>query len=57
VLQAPNVALVARLTGVAPSAEVRRYLTEAAAELGYQVGGLRSALSIWPGPQGPQAHR
>ncbi|MGA5207995.1 hypothetical protein [Streptomyces variegatus] len=53
VLQAPNVALVARLTGVAASAEVRRYLTEAAAELGYQVGGLRSALSIWPGSGRP----
>ncbi|MUT90485.1 hypothetical protein [Streptomyces sp. Z38] len=53
VLQAPNVALVARLTGVATSGEVRRYLTEAAAELGYQVGGLRSALSIWPGSGRP----
>ncbi|MFC4502507.1 MULTISPECIES: hypothetical protein [Streptomyces] len=30
------------------SAEVRRYLTEAAAELGYQTGGLRTALSNWP---------
>lgn len=48
VLQAPNAALVARMTGVSASAEVRRYLTEAAAKLGYQAGGLRTALSIWP---------
>ncbi|MGP3978304.1 hypothetical protein ACTWQF_30725 [Streptomyces sp. 8N114] len=53
-LQAPNAALVARMTGVSASAEVRRYLTEAAAELGYQAGGLRSALSIWPGSGRPR---
>ena len=51
--QAPNASLVARMTGVAVSAEVRRYLTEAAAELGYQVGGLRTPLSIWPGSGRP----
>ncbi|MFJ8948374.1 hypothetical protein ACIRG4_35015 [Streptomyces sp. NPDC102395] len=46
--QAPNAALVARLTGVSASVEVRRYLTEAATELGYEIGGLRTALSNWP---------
>lgn len=48
-LQAPNITLVARLTGVAKSAEVHRYLTEAAAELGYETGGLRTPMSLWPG--------
>lgn len=48
VLQAPNTALVARLTGVASSAEVRRYLRAAAAEIGYETGGLRTAMSPWP---------
>ncbi|MFI2913893.1 hypothetical protein ACG2OD_37450 [Streptomyces sp. PDY-4] len=53
VLQAPNVALVALLTGVSKSAEVRRYLTDAATELGYQIGGIRTTLSNWPGSGRP----
>jgi hypothetical protein len=48
VLQAPNTALVARLTGVSNSAEVRRYLLAAGADIGYETGGLRTAMSPWP---------
>jgi hypothetical protein len=48
VLQAPNAALVAKMTGVAVSAEVRRYLADAGAEIGYQTGGLSTEMTPWP---------
>ncbi|MGW9211262.1 hypothetical protein ACWGR4_30315 [Embleya sp. NPDC055664] len=49
VVQAPNVRVVALLAGVGETTPgLRRMLAEAAEELGYGPGGLRTPVSVWP---------
>jgi hypothetical protein len=48
VIQAPNVELVELLSGAGQAGQLRGLLEAAAAELGYEEGGLDTAMSAWP---------
>jgi hypothetical protein len=46
--QAPNTALVCQLANVGKTGAYDRLLHAAGAELGYEIGGLDTPMSIWP---------
>lgn len=48
VVQAPGLEMVALLAGTGDVAHLRHLLVQAGAELGYEEGGLDTAISAWP---------